>query len=666
MGEIWVAGDSVSRGYWGRPEATAAAFGATLADTGEGPFVRTGDLGFIYEGELFICGRAKDVIIVRGRNHYPVDIEQTVAALSPHFQRGATVVFQAEVDGREKVVVAQELRPGAEREVDPDALFAAVREAVTAQHGIGVDALVLLERRALPKTSSGKLSRSATRAAWLADELLTVHACGSDEAAAGPADGPTTETEAYLCRLWSEVLGVTVSTRSANFTALGGDSLATVELAARLRDALSLPVTPELVLSRPTLADLATAIDRRDLRPPQADLGAEVWLPFTADDVKGIPAADTDHREIVLTGATGHLGTWLLHALLTQTEGTVHAIVRAADEDAGRARLRAAFERRGLETAALDTRVRVVCGDLGRPRLGLPRARFEALAAAADTVYHCGAQVDWVATYADLRAANVDGTRAVLELARGGDRLSTVHYISTMWVINPEPGIERYGEDRRAGWVGLENGYSGSKWVAENLVHAAAEFGLRATVHRMDFILGDAGMGICAPDDFLLRVVTDIVNTGHAPAEDVPVDVSAADWLARCIVAIGRQTDSEGVYHHVAPEPLRLERLRDLLVALGYRVETEPFDAWRERLARTSGARLHPLRFFLELYSSAALERMSGHIIDNSRARAALERAGRDTWTAHPPMKALIAAALSHLHAEGMIERAPTPREESR
>jgi acyl-CoA synthetase (AMP-forming)/AMP-acid ligase II/alkylation response protein AidB-like acyl-CoA dehydrogenase/acyl carrier protein len=171
VGEIWIAGPGVAGGYWNRPEATAETFGARL-DDGAGPFLRTGDLGFLHDGELYITGRLKDVIIVRGRNCYPQDIELTVERASPELRPGCGAAFSLELDGEERLIVVQEARHP--RDVDAAAVAAAVCREVAEAHELQVYALVLIPPRTLPKTSSGKIQRHACRTELLAGQLEEV------------------------------------------------------------------------------------------------------------------------------------------------------------------------------------------------------------------------------------------------------------------------------------------------------------------------------------------------------------------------------------------------------------------------------------------------------------------------------------------------------------
>ncbi|MEZ4708772.1 MAG: aminotransferase class I/II-fold pyridoxal phosphate-dependent enzyme [Caldilineaceae bacterium] len=175
-GEIWVAGPSVAQGYWNRPEESQETFHACLADSGDGPFLRTGDLGFLQDGELFVTGRIKDLIIIRGRNHYPQDIELTVAQCHEALQPNSGAAFSVELAGEERLVVVQEIKRTARHDLDAGAVIKAIRQAVSAQHALETYAVVLLKPGGIPKTTSGKIQRRACREQFLAGELPAVAA----------------------------------------------------------------------------------------------------------------------------------------------------------------------------------------------------------------------------------------------------------------------------------------------------------------------------------------------------------------------------------------------------------------------------------------------------------------------------------------------------------
>ena len=171
VGEIWVTGPSVAVGYWNRTEQTEQTFQAYLTDSGEGPFLRTGDLGFLWEGELFITGRLKDLIVIRGRNHYPQDIEKTVEQSHPALQLSSSAAFSIEAADEEQLVVAIEVKRTYLRNLDIGEVIGAIRQAVVEEHELKVYGVLLLKTGSIPKTSSGKIQRHACKAGFLNESL---------------------------------------------------------------------------------------------------------------------------------------------------------------------------------------------------------------------------------------------------------------------------------------------------------------------------------------------------------------------------------------------------------------------------------------------------------------------------------------------------------------
>jgi acyl-CoA synthetase (AMP-forming)/AMP-acid ligase II len=176
VGEIWVTGESVARGYWNRDDETRAVFGIHLAGAAESGrrYLRTGDLGFIRDGELFISGRAKDVIVVRGLCHYPQDIERTAERAHPFLGLGACAAFPIEQGGEEQVGLAIEVARRGENDPPWQSIRSAIRMAINEHHELAVAAIWLVRPGTLPKTSSGKIQRRACRDAILRGELKEV------------------------------------------------------------------------------------------------------------------------------------------------------------------------------------------------------------------------------------------------------------------------------------------------------------------------------------------------------------------------------------------------------------------------------------------------------------------------------------------------------------
>jgi acyl-CoA synthetase (AMP-forming)/AMP-acid ligase II len=189
VGEIWVSGPSVTQGYWNRAEDTERACRAYLKDTGEGPFLRTGDLGFMKDGELFVTGRLKDLIIISGRKLYPQDIELTVEQCHPALRPACCAAFSVDGTGEERLIIAAEVDPryqpatrnppdwearahsNGRLPLDVEAVVRAIRRAVAEEHDVRVHTVVLLRAGRVPKTTSGKVQRHACQASFLKGTL---------------------------------------------------------------------------------------------------------------------------------------------------------------------------------------------------------------------------------------------------------------------------------------------------------------------------------------------------------------------------------------------------------------------------------------------------------------------------------------------------------------
>jgi acyl transferase domain-containing protein/acyl-CoA synthetase (AMP-forming)/AMP-acid ligase II/acyl carrier protein len=267
IGEIWARGGSVAAGYWNKPEASTAIFGA-YTSAGDGPFLRTGDLGFLAEdtGELIVTGRIKDVIILHGFNHYPQDIERTAAASHASLRGHAGAAFGILEEGEEKLVVVVEAERYAARSLDVDAVAEAVRLAVLEYHEIVPETIVIAKPGAIPLTSSGKVQRSACRNLFLEGTLDTLALVGASGAMApreavlaAPASGAAESIRRLITKLAAEAAGVAVDRVDvhAPFASLGLSSLMGVRLAGQLESELGRRLSPTLLYEHTTIAALA-------------------------------------------------------------------------------------------------------------------------------------------------------------------------------------------------------------------------------------------------------------------------------------------------------------------------------------------------------------------------------------------------------------------------
>lgn len=321
VGEIWVSGPSVAQGYWNRPEETRRVFRADLVDTDEGPFLRTGDLGFIEDDELYVTGRLKDLIIIRGRNHYPEDIERTVKLCCPAAQPDLSAAFSIEVGGEERLVVVREVEHSAIKS-DVEGMAAAIRQAVAEEHELQVHAIVLVEPRSIPVTSSGKIRRHACRDRFMEGKLEVLWSSvpsDADDPWAASTSSPGHEIredalavkseserrsllEAFLRRQAASFLRIDESDLDPQrpLTAWGIDSLTAIELKHHLESDLGVEISVTSLLDGVSIADLVS------------EAPAAATAELSAFPTPSAPACDAVAEYSL---AHGQRGIWFLHQL---------------------------------------------------------------------------------------------------------------------------------------------------------------------------------------------------------------------------------------------------------------------------------------------------------------------------------------------------------------
>ena len=256
VGEVWATGPSIAHGYWRNPQASAETFVQHHGRT----WLRTGDLGFLRDGELFITGRLKDLLIVRGHNLYPQDIEQTIEREVEVVRKGRVAAFAVSVDGVEGIGIAAEISRSVQKILAPEALIKAIRQAVAEAYQEAPGVVVLLNPGALPKTSSGKLQRSACRIR-LAEGSLDSYAQFPSATPANEATGEAgSELQGLIGKIWAEQLQVEQLGAGDHFFLLGGNSIAAIHVIAQLREALGLELNLRLLFEAPTLGAFTAAV----------------------------------------------------------------------------------------------------------------------------------------------------------------------------------------------------------------------------------------------------------------------------------------------------------------------------------------------------------------------------------------------------------------------
>ncbi|MEV6073078.1 amino acid adenylation domain-containing protein [Nocardia sp. NPDC052001] len=498
-GELYLAGVQLARGYVGENARTAERFVADPYGPAGTRMYRTGDLVTrTADGDLKYLGRTDFQVKLRGQRIEPGEVE---AALCAHpAVTGAVVIVRAEQ-------LVGYLRTASGTTPDLAAILATARKRLPG-YMIPSHLTVLDE---FPLGPSGKVDRAA-----LPDPQLPVREYRA----------PRTADEHLVAEVFAAVLGIDQVGRDDDFFTPGGTSLSAIRCRATLAERLGAPVALRDLFTYPRVAELAAAL--RGETPSAAmepDLRADAVLDAAITTVDSAPPRTGDPEAILLTGATGFLGAFLLRELLDQARATIYCLVRAADADTAHARIVSSARRYRIDVTAHSARIVAVPGDLAQPLLGLDPERFDDLSRRLDVIYHNGAQVNHLEPYSRMRAANVAGTAEVLRLAAYG-RVTPIHYVSTSSIPAGPPPL--------SGPTSGVPGYVLTKWIAEELVRAGARRGIPTTIYRPGLITGDSRTGATATDDAWWTMLRAMLLVGQAPdlragaVEMVPVDHVAA------------------------------------------------------------------------------------------------------------------------------------------
>jgi thioester reductase-like protein/FkbH-like protein len=427
--------------------------------------------------------------------------------------------------------------------------------------------------------------------------VAAVRAQNTKSAISEPAGRqPRNDIERRLVELISDVLVTDSITIDDDFFDLGGHSIAAVQLLGKIARTFHVRLPLERLFEKPTAAHLAGVIE--EIQTNGRSGRAEHQLINLKDELVLDPAIRrTDERsietddasQVLLTGATGFLGAFLLADLLEQTNARIYCLVRSNSSADATERLKLHLQSWMLWNKSFASRIVAVPADLGQPLFGLPRDYFDFLADTIDAVYHSGAYVDFIQPYPRLKEPNVTGTATVLRLAAQG-RYKLVHFVSTVNVFNGADSSRIiYESDLLGDEQELHTGYDQSKWVAESLVNIVRSRGIPANIYRPGAIIGHSQTGVSNTHDLLHRMISGGIRWGYMPDMDIALNLSPIDYVSGAIVQISRQPSALGkTFHLVNANTVNVGQLLDWIESSGYSFSRLPYSEWREKLLQVS------------------------------------------------------------------------------
>lgn len=479
---------------------------------------------------------------------------------------------------------------------------------------------------------------------------------------------PRTDWEQRLCTIWRDALKIEPIGIHDNFYALGGDATAADEICDRLED-LGVPASVARVSETAcTVAQMGHAIElaggKNRASPADWHLDDDAQL---CDDI-ALPGTDLSYqtqppRRILLTGATGYLGAFLLHEWIQQTQAHVVCLVRAPSVQIGMERLLTAFRTYDLDTTQLRDRVTVIPGDLTAPWLGLEAEIFRQLARQIDAIVHCAATVNFLSTYERLKASNVDATQTLLRLAcADAPRAIPFHYISTLGVamsasydrqtalMETEP--LRHGED-------LLNGYEQSKYVGDRMVWTAfQERHIPAAIYRAPLVSGPSDGRYHKLTEFLPQALKGCLQMGAFPTLDCSLDLAPIDFVSKAVVHIARHPAYlNKAYYMTHPDSQPISAFIAWYQRAGCPIRGLPWDLWKQEFLAMGSSRLrhNALASFVELLRPLSQEQAQFPRVDSRQFQAAI----RDLAFQPPPVLELLARYTRHFIETGFYSDVP-------
>ncbi|GGJ52783.1 type I polyketide synthase [Deinococcus roseus] len=488
-----------------------------------------------------------------------------------------------------------------------------------------------------------------------------------------PQQGETSSTpslsnsnaEQQLLDLYSELLGIQNIRKDQGFFELGGHSLLAVQLISRIREVFGAKLQLVTLFQAPSVEALLPLLDAQPSRQETLDFWQEARLEAEIRPQAGQVAFSGVPGKVLLTGATGFLGAFVVDELLQQTDAQICCLIRAENEAEARERLLANLQNYGVlpaDPARLE-RLQIIVGDLIQRNFGLSAETYQQLAQEVQAVYHVAAWVNWIYPYQALKAANVEGTIEVLRFAVQGT-LKPVHHVSSTAVFDvptyPESSLPAEDFDLASldYSEGMLTGYAISKWVAEQLVLEARRRGIPTSIYRAAYVAGHSQTGACNTGDFIYRMTKGCIELGLVPDIHVQLNIAPVDFVAEGLVRLSL-SQAAGTFHVVNSETSFWQEIIGWMGTLGYPLSKVHYDRWISKIAATPENALYPLVPYLpEDFHAPEDGSAQGRLVDSTLTTSLLQQEGVTCPTANAELLQVYHRFMVH---KGFLQDAVTP-----
>jgi amino acid adenylation domain-containing protein/thioester reductase-like protein len=480
---------------------------------------------------------------------------------------------------------------------------------------------------------------------------------------------PRNEREQMIVGIWQQLLGIETIGVFDNFFELGGYSLLLPQLQQQLKAVLQVDISIRQLVIHATVAEIAELIGDSASDGQTAaitnsgpiDLAEEIVLDASILLPGKAAAIGRESPDVLLTGASGFLGAFLLYELLVQTPGDVYCLVRAASAEAAMQRIERTMAGYQIWRAEFAARIKPLIGDLAKPSLGMDDATFQATAQRVGQIYHCGAWVNFTYPYSALKAANVQSIQEVLRLACCG-HVKPVHFVSSLVVFSSSAyGQVFYEDDPLLHSTGFTTSYGETKWVAEKIIALGRARGIPVTIYRPGVIGGHSITGAGNAKDMIWALIKGCIQLGVGPDTASLMDIAPVDYVSKGIVHLAQQPASLGRNFHLAhPAPVSWRELVGMIQQCGYPIRLVGHDEWRATLGLISGDPSNALYPFKEtlLRMAAQGPEETGHapIPDCTNTLQELAGSGISCPTIDHD---LVQTWMAYLIGSGFVEPAP-------